>query len=210
MGPIPGDLPGAALFGAALPVAVEYARLLSTDGVERGLLGPREVPRIWERHILNSTVIEAFVPQGAQVVDVGSGAGLPGIPLAILRQDVTVTLLEPLLRRTVFLSEAVQALGIADRVEIVRGRAEDHSRRYDVVTARAVAPMSRLVPWCRPLLRSAGSLVALKGSSAEEEVAAAKQILEELRLEASVRRLRPVPELDETTAVIVRQRDKSI
>lgn len=189
---------------------MEYARLLSTDGVERGLLGPREVPRIWERHILNSTVIEAFVPQGAQVVDVGSGAGLPGIPLAILRQDVTVTLLEPLLRRTVFLSEAVQALGIADRVEIVRGRAEDHSRRYDVVTARAVAPMSRLVPWCRPLLRSAGSLVALKGSSAEEEVAAAKQILEELRLEASVRRLRPVPELDETTAVIVRQRDKSI
>jgi 16S rRNA (guanine527-N7)-methyltransferase len=165
-----------AVFGPATDRAAEYVRLLATDGTVRGLIGPREVPRLWERHLLNSAAIASLVPAGARVVDVGSGAGLPGIPLALARPDLTVTLLEPLARRVAFLTECVDRLGLV-RVTVVRGRAEEGPVRRDlggadVVTARAVAPLDKLAGWCLPLLRPGGRLLAIKGSTAAEELAA--------------------------------------
>ncbi len=169
-----------AVFGAAVDAAAEYARLLATEGTVRGVIGPREVPRLWDRHLLNSAAIAPLVPAGARVVDVGSGAGLPGIPLALARPDLTVALLEPLARRAAFLTECVDRLGL-ERVTVVRGRAEEGPVRRelggaDVVTARAVAPLDRLVGWCLPLLRPGGRLLAMKGSTAAEELAAAGRL----------------------------------
>jgi 16S rRNA (guanine527-N7)-methyltransferase len=173
--PSPALLPAARkVFGERLPLAEAYARLLITDGVVRGLIGPREAPRIWERHLINCGVMSAMIPTGASVVDVGSGAGLPGIVLAVARPDLTITLVEPLARRTAFLSEAVTALGLDATVTVVRGRAEDVAggppAAADVVTARAVAPLDRLAGWCLPLAAVGGRLLALKGSSAADEV----------------------------------------
>jgi len=164
------------VFGPAVDAAAEYARLLATEGTVRGLIGPREVPRLWERHLLNSAAIASLVPVGSRVVDVGSGAGLPGIPLALVRPDLTVTLLEPLARRVAFLTECVRRLGL-ERVTVVRGRAEEGPIRRqlggaDVVTARAVAPLDKLAGWCLPLLRPGGLLLAMKGSTAAAELAA--------------------------------------
>ncbi len=151
-----------------------YAELLAGAGVERGLLGPREAQRVWSRHIANSAVLEELVPAGVRVVDVGSGAGLPGIPLALVRPDLQVVLLEPLLRRATFLAETVTELGLTERVEVRRARAEDLAAPVaDVVTARAVAPLERLVRWALPLVPVGGTLLALKGSTAAQEVAAA-------------------------------------
>ena len=127
------------LFGDAFDRACQYADILAGRGVEWGLIGPREQDRIWSRHILNSVAIASHIPQGASVVDVGSGAGLPGIPLALVRPDLRITLLEPLQRRAAFLELAVAELGLGDRVSVVRARAEDHHEVYDVVTCRAVA-----------------------------------------------------------------------
>lgn len=162
------------VFGERFELAVAYARLLVTDGVVRGLIGPREAPRIWERHLINCAVIAPLVPNGASVVDVGSGAGLPGIVLAVARPDLSITLVEPLARRTAFLNEAVTALGLESTVTVVRGRAEDvvdgPPTGADVVTARAVAPLDRLAGWCLPLARTGGRLLALKGASAADEV----------------------------------------
>ena len=156
-------------------MAEAFAHLLVTDGVVRGLIGPREAPRIWERHLINCAVVSEMIPIGASVVDVGSGAGLPGIVLAVARPDLTITLVEPLARRTAFLSEAVTALGLEATVTVVRGRAEDLAGgppvAADVVTARAVAPLDRLAGWCLPLAAVGGRLLALKGSSAADEVA---------------------------------------
>src|SRR3712207_331423 len=129
------------VFGSTWPVISHYVDILATDGVVRGLIGPRETDRLWDRHVLNSVAVAPLTRADAGVVDVGSGAGLPGIPLAVLRPDLRLTLLEPLLRRVTFLSETVAALGLADRVRVVRGRAEDHNQQYDVVVARAVAPL---------------------------------------------------------------------
>lgn len=161
-----------ALFGSALPLVLRYGELLAGPGVERGLLGPREVDRLWERHLLNCAAVAELIPEGSHVVDVGSGAGLPGIVLAATRADLRVTLLEPLLRRTVFLDECLDALDL-DNAEVLRGRAEEWAGRMgaDVVTARAVAPLDRLVGWCLPLLRRGGRMLALKGDSAVEELA---------------------------------------
>jgi 16S rRNA (guanine527-N7)-methyltransferase len=169
-----------AVFGDALPVAERYVARLATDGVTRGLIGPREVPRLWERHVLNSAAVAEAIPPGARVVDVGSGAGLPGIPLGLARPDLAVTLVEPMARRVEFLEEAVADLDNAgsdgdSRWRVVRGRAEDRSvigavGRVDVVTARAVAPLPRLVGWCRGLLRPGTQLVALVGSRALDEL----------------------------------------
>lgn len=171
--PVPDPPPGAGtVFGDQLPAARAYARLLVADGVERGLLGPREPPRIWERHLLNSAVLAELVPTAATVVDVGAGAGLPGVPLALVRPDLRVTLVESLARRTTFLEEVVEALDLADRVAVVRARAEEYrggQESADVVTARAVAPLDRLARWCLPLLRGGGRLLAVKGESAEDE-----------------------------------------
>lgn len=157
-----------------------FADLLADAGVTRGLIGPREVPRLWQRHLLNCAVVAdpaaGLVPSGALIGDVGSGAGLPGLVWAIARPDTRVVLIEPLLRRSTFLSEAVADLGLADRVTVWRGRAEDavgspEIGPLDVVTARAVAPLERLLGWTVPLLAEGGRLVALKGSSAHQELA---------------------------------------
>lgn len=165
-----------------LPVAVAYADLLATDGVVRGLIGPREAPRLWDRHLLNSAVLGEAIPRGSTVCDIGSGAGLPGLVVAIARPDLSVTLVEPLLRRTTFLEEAVQALSLTN-VEVVRGRADalHGSRTFDVVTSRAVAPLDRLLEWSMPLVAPTGALVAMKGSSVAEEIEAARPVLERWR-----------------------------
>ncbi len=157
-----------------------YAEILGTTAVERGLIGPREVERLWDRHVLNCAVVAEpggpWIPDGARCVDVGSGAGLPGLVWAISRPDIEVVLVEPLLRRSTFLTEAVEHLQLSERVEVIRARAEDSPAlvgTFDVATARAVAPLPRLLAWTVPLLRPGGRLVALKGRSAAEEVAAA-------------------------------------
>jgi 16S rRNA (guanine527-N7)-methyltransferase len=166
------------VFSDALPQAVEYAHLLATRATVRGLIGPREVPRLWERHLLNSAVVSDLVGPGATVCDIGSGAGLPGLVLAIRRPDLRVTLVEPLLRRTTFLDEAVRDLGLTN-VEVVRARAEElhGARTFDVVTSRAVAPLDRLAGWSLPLVRSGGEFLAMKGSSVQAELDSAAKII---------------------------------
>jgi 16S rRNA (guanine527-N7)-methyltransferase len=161
------------LFGDRLALAQRYAEHLATSGVERGLVGPREASRVWERHVLNCAVVAELVPDGARVVDVGSGAGLPGIPLALARPDLRIVLIEPLARRVEWLAEVLEDLGLDVTVE--RGRAEEVEvrRRWegaDVVTARAVAPLAKLTAWALPLLRPHGRLLAVKGASATVEV----------------------------------------
>lgn len=161
------------IFGSRMPLASRYAELLATDGVVRGLIGPREAPRIWDRHLLNCGVVGSLLTAHETVVDVGSGAGLPGIVLAVARPDISVMLVEPLARRTSFLVEAVAILDL-DNVIVHRGRAEEMVGKLppaDVVTARAVAPLDRLAGWCLPLARVGGRMLALKGSSAAEEIA---------------------------------------
>lgn len=163
-----------AVFGDRLPIAERYAELLAETGVDRGLIGPREADRLWERHLLNSAVLGELIPRSRRVLDVGSGAGLPGIPLALARPDLHVVLLEPMARRVAWLQEVIDELGLA--ISVHRGRAEDPPVRdalghSHVVTARAVAPLSRLARWCLPLVAPGGRLLAVKGASAEQEVA---------------------------------------
>lgn len=164
----------AAVFGPRLPLAVRYAALLATSGVERGLIGPREVDRLWERHLLNCAVVGAVIPAGSRVIDVGSGAGLPGLALALAWPSLSITLLEPMARRVDWLTEVLAELDLS--VSVVRGRAEERGvvdalSGADVVTARAVAPLARLAGWALPLLRPGGLLVAMKGQTASDEVA---------------------------------------
>ena len=166
--------PTAALqvFGNRVDLARRYVQALATDGVLRGLIGPREPGRLWSRHVLNSGVVGPLLDAGASVVDVGSGAGLPGIPLAIARPDCQLVLVEPLERRCIFLQEMVDELGLIN-ARVVRGRAEqvvDDCGGADVVTSRAVAPLAKLAAWSAPLLRTGGQLLALKGASAAEEI----------------------------------------
>ena len=164
-----------------MPLAERYAELLASDGVIRGLIGPREAPRLWDRHLVNCALLGDLVPADVSLCDIGSGAGLPGLVLAIARADVRVTLVEPLLRRTSFLEEVVRTLEL-DNVEVVRARAESvHGTRvFDVVTSRAVAPLDRLLGWSMPLVAATGALVAMKGSSVADEIAAARPVLDEL------------------------------
>ncbi len=163
------------MFSRSLPKAEQFADLLTREATVRGLIGPREVPRLWERHLLNCAVITDLMPADSTVCDVGSGAGLPGIVLAIRRPDLRVTLLEPLLRRTTFLELAVSTMELTN-VSVRRGRAEElHGQPelgqgFDVVTSRAVAPMGRLARWSLPLVRSGGLCLAMKGTSAADEL----------------------------------------
>ena len=173
----------AGVFGERLFLARQYADLLAGPGVERGLIGPREVDRLWDRHILNSAAVGELIEPDARVLDIGSGAGLPGLPLAIARPDLSVTLVEPMLRRSDFLAEAVAALGLD--VAVFRGRAEDPSARKelgsaDVATSRAVADLLKLARWSLPLLRPGGRMLALKGERAESEVAEHRQAIARL------------------------------
>ena len=170
----------AAVFRERLGSAQRYAEILSTAGVERGLLGPREVGRIWDRHILNSAAIAELLHPGERVIDIGSGAGLPGIPLAIARPDLDVVLLEPLLRRSEFLNEVVGELGLA--VEVVRGRAEEPEVRNrfgerDAAVSRAVASLDKLTKWSLPLLRPGGRMLAIKGERASDEVEQYRRVM---------------------------------
>ena len=161
------------VFGSRLDQARRYVEILASAGVERGLLGPRESGRLWERHLFNSAAISELIHNEARVVDVGSGAGLPGLALAIARPDLQLVLLEPMLRRTQFLEEVVAELGLTAKV--VRGRAGDVSvcgpiGQMDVAVSRAVAPLDKLVRWSMPLLKRGGRMLAIKGESAADEV----------------------------------------
>jgi 16S rRNA (guanine527-N7)-methyltransferase len=174
------------VFGSErLPLAQRFADLLASEGIRRGLIGPREVPRLWERHLIGCAVVGELVPRQATVCDVGSGAGLPGVVLAIARPDLRVTLVEPLLRRTTFLEEVVLELGLGS-CEVRRDRAERlHGElSFDVVTSRAVAPLSRLLAWSVPLVAPGGAVIAMKGSRAPAEIAEAGDALRRLRCAA--------------------------
>jgi len=189
-----------ALFGERLPLARRYAELLCTDGVLRGVIGPRESERIWPRHLLNSAAVGQLVARHARVIDVGSGAGLPGIPLALARPDLDVTLLEPLARRVAFLEDVVAALGLP--VRVVRERAENAAGAdADTVVARAVAPLERLVPVTMPLLRVGGQLLALKGATAGAELDAAGPTLARLGVSAAEVVAVELPDMDQLTVI---------
>jgi 16S rRNA (guanine527-N7)-methyltransferase len=171
------------LFGTGLAGARRYAEILAGAGVERGLIGPREVDRLWDRHLLNSAAIAELLPENARVADIGSGAGLPGIPLALARPDLRVTLIEPLLRRSDFLREVIDELGID--VMVVRGRAEERAVReevgeMDAVTSRAVASLDKVAKWSMPLLRPGGEMLAIKGERAEGEAHEHRRVLASL------------------------------
>ncbi len=178
----PGPAPEAAaeLFGPRLELARRYAETLADAGVARGLIGPREVDRLWDRHLLNSAAVGELLEPGERVVDVGSGAGLPGIPLAIARPDLDMVLLEPMLRRSEFLNEVVGQLGLP--VEVVRGRAEerwvrDRLGERDAAVSRAVAALDKLTKWSMPLLRPGGRMVAIKGERAPDEVEQHRRVM---------------------------------
>ena len=147
-----------------------YADLLKGAGIERGLIGPKEGDRIWERHIANCIPITTILPQNLRLVDIGSGAGLPGIVIALARPDLKVTLIEPLQRRVDFLNEVVADLGIP--IEVIRGRAERVKKQFEIVTARAVAPLEKLINISWHMIPKGGSLMAMKGESAADEIAA--------------------------------------
>jgi 16S rRNA (guanine527-N7)-methyltransferase len=173
--PVPAS--AASVFGAALPTAVAYAGILATRGVEQGLLGPREVPRLWDRHLLNCAVVaELIEPRAGTLLDLGSGAGLPGLVLAMVLPGTAVTVLEPMERRCRFLAECVTELGLAN-VSVLRGRAEDVTIRTGVVTARAVAPLPRLAELAMGVVRPGGMVLAIKGRTAAEELKAAGPVL---------------------------------
>ncbi|MDX6365203.1 MAG: rRNA (guanine527-N7)-methyltransferase [Nocardioidaceae bacterium] len=178
----PDDELIAAWFGAGTAQIERYAWLLATEGVRRGLIGPRELPRLWTRHILNCVVVHGLIAQGRSVADLGSGAGLPGVVLAVARPDLSVTLIEPLLRRTRFLEEVTADLELSN-LTTVRARAEELRGRvaFDVVVARAVAPLDRLARLALPLCRPGGELLAIKGSSASAELEQSAAVLARLR-----------------------------
>jgi 16S rRNA (guanine527-N7)-methyltransferase len=192
------------IYGAEFPAINRYVDILRSTAVDWGLLGPREAERLWDRHILNSAALSGLIAADIAVADVGSGAGLPGIPLAILRPDLRVTLIEPLLRRSTFLTQTVEELQISDRVEVVRSRAEDHRQNYHIVVARALAPLDRLIGWCNPLRAPDGVILALKGASAADEIAAAGRQLEAAQLQAEVLKVRAHPDVLSATVVRLR------
>jgi 16S rRNA (guanine527-N7)-methyltransferase len=179
------------LFGPVIGRAERYARLLAGPGVERGLIGPHEVPRLWERHLINSAAVADLVPRPGSLVDLGSGAGLPGVVLALLLPDVQVTLLEPMARRAAFLRECVAELSLTN-TEVCRARAQDVAGKIsaDAVTARAVAPLDQLAELALGLVRPGGVVLAIKGARAAAEVAAARKTLRRLGVrDAEVLRL---------------------
>jgi 16S rRNA (guanine527-N7)-methyltransferase len=183
----PPSAEAVAEFGDALAKAQHYAELLATDGVTRGLIGPRETSRLWDRHLVNCALVAEFVPEQGELVDIGSGAGLPGIVLAMLRPSLHIVLLEPLLRRSVFLEECVRELDLPN-VRVIRARAEEKAAAgisADVATARAVASLEKLVGWAARLLRPDGELIAIKGQSAAEELEAARPVLARLGVQSA-------------------------
>lgn len=207
--PVVGDATGAAIaqrvYGDAFPSIKRYVDILTSRGIEWGLLGPREADRVWSRHILNCAALEGLLPYGSSVMDIGSGAGLPGIPLAILRPDLEITLVESLLRRANFLELVVEELDLGDRVRVIRGRAEEQKLGFDVVTCRAVAPLDKLLKWSSRHFLPNGQLVALKGETAADDVRAAGAELARRKLIAEVRTIRADQEAEATQAIVVRK-----
>ena len=199
----PEPTAAAALFGDRIAAARAFTAALAEHGEERGLIGPLEPPRLWTRHVLNSVVAAPLFPAGGRVADIGSGAGLPGLVLAIARPDVQWVLIEPMERRVAWLDEQVAALEL-DNVEVVRGRGEDWKQGavLDAVTARAVSALRTLIPLTAPLVRDGGELILLKGANAEAEIAAAEKHIRKFKL--SNVRVEPVGEgvIDEPTRVI--------
>jgi 16S rRNA (guanine527-N7)-methyltransferase len=191
---------------------VRYASWLTTAGVDRGLVGPREIPRIWERHILNCAVAVDVAPLGSTVLDVGSGAGLPGLVWALIRPDLQLSLLEPSLRRTRFLTEVVHDLGVGDRVRVIRGRAEEVAGQLsaDVVTSRAVAPWTKLAQWSLPLVAPGGIVAALKGASAETELQQAAGPLRRAGAGSGSVLVYGADELSQPTHVVVLRPDERV
>lgn len=196
-------------FGEAFPRVEAFANLLADQGVLRGLIGPREVMRLWERHMLNSAAVVPFLGganDSGAIVDVGSGAGLPGIVIAAMLPERRVILVEPMERRTTWLFEAAERCGI-ENVTVVRGRAEEVSEvvEADVLTARAVASIDKLVKWCAPLLSPTGEMVLLKGRSAPDEIERAKYTLRKFGLTGTVESAPTIPELEATSVVLLRR-----
>ena len=190
-----------AVFDGRLAQAKQYHDILAGRAVEWGLIGPRESERLWSRHILNCAAIQALIASGSTVIDVGSGAGLPGIPLALARADLKVTLLDSLLRRVKFLQLAVEELALQRQVDVIRERAEQLEGRYDVVVARAVAPLERLVRWCAPLTK--GSILALKGDQAERELEEARPVLRRIGMSGIIERVSTVPGCPDAMVVVI-------
>lgn len=191
------------VFGDRLPLAERFVEHLATTGIEWGLLGPREVPRLWERHVLNCAVVGELLPEGALVADVGSGAGLPGLALALARPDCTFILIEPLERRVAWLDMVVEDLGL-EKVDVVRARSEQVAENLDVdvVTARAVSALKSLIPLTVPLVKGDGELIAIKGRSAAEEIRSAAKVLKKFRMTAPQIELVGEDLLDEPTTVV--------
>jgi 16S rRNA (guanine527-N7)-methyltransferase len=210
---VSGPPPAAgAIFGDGVDRVHRYAQILAGAGVERGLIGPREAERVWERHLLNCAAVAELLDRGEVIADIGSGAGLPGIPLALARPDLRVTLIEPLLRRTDFLHEVVDDLGLD--VTIIRGRAEAEAVRQrvgevDAVVSRAVASLDKLAKWSMPLLRPAGRMLAIKGERADDELRAQRRVMEALGA-TDVRLVRCGSDfLDPPATVVVARRGKA-
>ncbi|WP_265522461.1 16S rRNA (guanine(527)-N(7))-methyltransferase RsmG [Oerskovia flava] len=195
-------------FGPRLDAVSRFAEMLHDQGELRGLIGPREVPRIWERHILNSAAVTQFLPTTGTIADIGSGAGLPGIVIAIMRPEAQVILIEPMERRCAWLEEVVAELGLTN-VEIKRGRAEEFHDAFecDAVTSRAVAGLDKLVRMSMPLVKSGGQMVVLKGKNVAQEIDPARKVLRKLRgREPEILEASTVPGVEITTVVrIVRQ-----
>ncbi|WP_138316695.1 16S rRNA (guanine(527)-N(7))-methyltransferase RsmG [Rhodoluna limnophila] len=171
----------ATIFGAGIDKARGYAAALVRDGDELGLLGPREMPKLWSRHILNSAVVAELVPAGKKVADVGSGAGLPGIPMAIAQPDAEFVLIEPMERRSNWLKQQVEELGLTN-VRVIRARAEEVGEAFDIVTARAVSALPKLLRMTVPLTRNGGEIIALKGSKAADEIEESKALQKKLKI----------------------------
>ena len=186
-------------FGDSFSRVRDFAHLLAVEGETRGLLGPREYDRLWERHILNSAAVVPFLPPGT-VADVGSGAGLPGVVIAAMSPARAVILIEPMERRVAWLQDVSAALAL-DNIEVVRGRAEELQLQVACVTARAVASVDKLVKWCRPLVEPGGEMVFLKGRSAYDELASARHFLRKVRWDAEVHQASTIAGLEPTTIV---------
>lgn len=195
-------------FGDAYPAVETFAARLRDEGEVRGLIGPREVDRIWDRHILNSAAVVPFLPEAGLIADVGSGAGLPGIVVAAMRPEAAVYLIEPMERRCAWLTEIVEALGLTN-VEVKRGRAEEYHGAFecDAVTSRAVAALDKLARLSLPLLRPGGEMIVLKGKNVARELDPARKVLRRLKAsQPEIIDASTVPGVESTTVVrIVRQ-----
>jgi 16S rRNA (guanine527-N7)-methyltransferase len=207
--PLTGDPRVKEYFGERFEAVAAFAALLKGWGIERGLIGPRETGRLWERHLLNSAAIVPFLPDGP-MADVGSGAGLPGLVIAAMEPERDISLIEPMKRRAAWLEEAVLVLGL-QRVKVIRARAEEAWDRVEVnsVVARAVAPVARLAPWCEPMISAHGEILLLKGRSAVEEVVQAREVLTRMHLSAEVLEA-PTIQGVESTRVVRLRRDAEV